>query len=135
MLAASDAMTEGDRKLRVLPGGTAAMRDAPMGAIAPAAAAGAIGDYEKGEVLVLQPNLQAALTVDARLRAIGGQLLRRREFTGLRFVLSTYRLPAATPLSPALQRLIDATPDLLADLNHRYRLMAADAHDPKSQAF
>ena len=91
----------------------------------PAAATVGRGDAEPGELAVISPDVEAAQALAELAAGLGYGVKSRRILRGLGLVMTVLRLPQDTAAAQALGRLRDADPQLWADLNHRYRALAA----------
>lgn len=78
---------------------------------------------EPREVLLWHANLDRAAAFARRIREAGYRPVRRKALRGLRVVQTTLRIPEGTSPRGALKQLREAFPELVADLNHRYRTL------------
>lgn len=87
---------------------------------------------EPGELVVVSASVEEANAVAGAGRALGLAIKRRTSLRGLGFVVTVFRVPKEASVGDALSALRREQPNLWADANHRYELMAVD--DPKQAA-
>ncbi len=100
-------------------------REAPP-PLAGVKAGGGPVDREPNELLVFSPDLDSAERLRRELAGAGIGVRSRRVLGALGLVLTRLRLPPGTDSAALAQRLGSRHPRSLADVNHRYRLQAAD---------
>ncbi len=86
-------------------------------------------DIEPGEVLVVSPDMNAAMALAGNAQGMGLSVRSRSLLKNLGFVVSVFRVPQGQTVADALQQLRAAQPGLWADANHRLRLQGGT--DPR----
>ena len=82
---------------------------------------------EAGELVVVSGNMAEAQTLANQLKSLGLGVKRRSVMSGLGFVVTVVRVPAAVGTGSALTTLRQTQPNLWADVNHRLELQADDS--------
>jgi hypothetical protein len=82
---------------------------------------------EPGELVAVSATMNDALQLASQAQALGFQVKRRTNLTGLGFVVTTFRLPKDMGVGNALLSLRRAMPDVWADANHRFQLLGDEA--------
>ncbi len=88
---------------------------------------------EPGEVLVVSASLEEAQALAEQARALGLGIKRRTRLRGLGFVVTVLRVPKEASVGDAVGQLRQNLPQVWADANHRYELMAGETKSEAAQ--
>lgn len=81
---------------------------------------------EPGEVLVVSASMEEAQALAEQARALGLGIKRRTRLRGLGFVVTVLRVPKEASVGDSVGQLRKQLPQVWADANHRYELMAGE---------
>lgn len=88
---------------------------------------------EPGEVVVVSASLDEAQALAEQARALGLGIKRRTTLRGLGFVVTVLRVPKEASVGDAVGQLRQNLPQVWADANHRYELMAGESKSPAAE--
>jgi hypothetical protein len=79
-------------------------------------------DFEPGQLVFLAPDLEVARHIAGLVATHGYRLRSRTRLNGLGMVLNVVALPPDVEAAQAVNLFADSFPEIVVDLNHRYRL-------------